>query len=179
MSTVTIRPRRDDDLPALGAALLEQQPESGYPHRDPLPEPAEQFIQRPGQEAAWVAEVDGQVAGHVCVVRATTDGSGSDAPFVEAWSDATGRPAEDLRVVSVLFVATSARGVGAGVALLRRATEHILEAGCVPCLDVLPTHDRAVEMYRRQGWREVTRQRPRWLSADAPDVIGMVLDPPR
>ena len=175
--TVTIRPRRDADLPGLGVALVEQQAPSGYPHRDPLPVPPEQFIQRPAEQAAWVAELGGEVVGHVAVGRAASDGSGGDAPFVEAWSAASGRPAEDLRVVGVLFTATSARGTGAGVALLRHATGYVLDAGCVPCLDVLPTHGRALSLYRHLGWREVTRQRPEWLDAGAPDVIGMVFDP--
>ena len=175
----SIRPRRDADLPGLAAALLEQQAHSGYPHRDPLPVPPGQFLQRPAELAAWVAEREGEVVGHVAVGAASTSPDAGDAPFVEAWSKASGRPAQDLRVVGVLFTTTAARGTGAGVALLRTATDHILGAGCIPCLDVLPTHDRAVALYRHLGWRDVTRQRPAWLAADAPDVIGMVFDPPR
>ncbi|WP_462418280.1 N-acetyltransferase family protein [Kytococcus sp. Marseille-QA3725] len=176
MSTATIRPRRDTDLPPLAVALLEQQEETGYPHQNPIPAPVESFLQRPAEVSAWVTEQDEQPVGHAAVLAVSDDPG--EAPFVDAWCEATGRTADELQVVAGLFVARPARGNGAGVMLLRHVTDQILEAGCVPCLDVLATHDRAIGLYRHLGWREVTRQRPAWLRPEAPDVIGMVLDPP-
>ncbi|WP_374928709.1 GNAT family N-acetyltransferase [Kytococcus sedentarius] len=176
---LTIRPRRDDDLPHLARTLVEQQRTSDYPHRSLDDAAALAFLQRDGEEAAWVAESGNEVVGHVAVRRVPLETGSGDEPFVKAWSGASDRPAEDLRVVGVLFVGTAARGTGAGVALLRHATGFVLDAGCVPCLDVLPTHDRALALYRHLGWREVTRQRPHWVAEGAPDVIGMVFDPPR
>ena len=67
--SATIRPRREEDLPALGEALLEQQPCSGYPHRNPLSGPTRDFIVRPRQIAAWVAELDGAPVGHIAIAH--------------------------------------------------------------------------------------------------------------
>ena len=48
-----------------------------------------------------------------------------------------------------------------------------------PCLEVLPTHPRAMRLYHATGWRVVDRLRPDWLSAavgeEGPDVLVMVL----
>lgn len=175
--TPTIRPRRTSDVPDLAAALLEQQSASGYPHRNPLPYPAEQFLQRPGITQAWVAEVDGRVAGHVAVsvpADPRTLGSG-DAAVVRAWMAAHGCRHDELGEVAIFFTATAVRGTGAGAALLATAVGSLRERGLAPCLDVVPTSTGAMRLYRRTGWQEVGRVRPGWLADDAPDVIAMVL----
>src|SRR6476620_4589134 len=59
-----IRARTPDDLPALAEVLAAQQPYSGYPQRWTLPFPAEDFIRRDGEDAAWVADLDAEVVGH-------------------------------------------------------------------------------------------------------------------
>ena len=60
---------------------------------------AEEFLVRPGEVAAWVA-VDGvAVVGHVSVTELT------GGRMAEEWHRATGRPADGLGEVSVLFVA--------------------------------------------------------------------------
>ncbi len=172
-----IRPRRPEDVPVLARALLEQQPTSGYPHRDPLPHSAEQFLQRPGILAAWVAESDGHAVGHVAISRASdpdTVGSG-DAEVVRAWMSAHDRRHDEIGEVSIFFTALSARGTGAGSALLATAVAALRERHLAPCLDVVPTSTDAMRLYRRTGWQEVGRARPSWLSDDAPDVIAMVL----
>ena len=103
--TVTIRARRDDDLPALGRALVEQQPASGYPHRAPLPMPAEDFIARPGTLSAWTAEIDGAPVGHVAALPVL------DEPAPAAWGiyvhEHTRRWAETIRAYDgYVFVLT-------------------------------------------------------------------------
>lgn len=176
-SAPTIRPRRPADVPALARALLEQQHASGYPHRDPLPYSAEQFILRPGTTAAWVAEVDGLTVGHVAISDPgdPTSLPDGDAAVVRAWMDAHRRPHDELGEVAIFFTATTARGSGAGTALLATAVAALRERGLAPCLDVVPTSTGAMQLYRRTGWQEVGRVRPGWLSDDAPDVIAMVL----
>ncbi len=170
--TLTIRPRRDDDLTALGRALVEQQSASGYPHREPLPMPAEEFIARPGSLAAWTAEVDGQPVGHIAVLPVSADGR--EPELARLWSAGHGLPAERLGEVGVYFTASHVRGTGVGSALLRTALADLADRGLAPCLDVVPT-GAAVEVYRRAGWIEVGSTRPSWLSAGAPDVIAMIL----
>lgn len=179
--TPTIRRRRPSDVPHLALALLEQQPTSGYPHRNPLPYPAEQFILRAGATHAWVAEVDGLPVGHVAVSRPGDPDSlrGGDADVVRAWTAGLGRPYDELGEVALFFTATSARGTGIGSALLATAVAALHERGLAPCLDVVPTGTGALRLYQRTGWQEVGRARPGWLADDAPDVIAMVLPDPR
>lgn len=169
---VVLRPRRPTDVPRLAELLAEQQPTSHYPLRWPLPFPVEEFLVRPGEDAAWVAEHarDG-VLGHVAVTAATGDLAGH---FAQALPD---RRVEDLAVVSVLFVALASRGLGLGGVLLDTAVAHVRAAGRVPVLDVVPTHAGALALYRGRGWREVGGFRPPWLPADRPTLLLMALDP--
>lgn len=173
----TIRPRRPADVPHLARALLEQQPTSGYPHRNPLPHPAEQFILRSGVLAAWVADVDGRPVGHIAISTppdSQTVASG-DADVVRRWMEAHHRPSDGLGEVGIFFTALSAWGTGAGTALLETAVAALRERGLAPCLDVTPTSTAAMRLYRRTGWQDVGRVRPGWLAEDAPDVIAMIL----
>ena len=167
MTGPVLRPRRDDDLPRLVTLLGEQQPVTAYPLRWPLPFPVEEFLVRPTEEAAWVVEVDGRVVGHVSVA-----GPGDElAPLITPMVGT-----HRLAMVSVLFVGLGTVGRGLGGLLLDRAVTAIRESGRVPVLDVVPTHERAVGLYRSRGWREVGRLRPAWLPEDRPDLLVMVLD---
>jgi GNAT superfamily N-acetyltransferase len=177
---VTIRARRRDDLPVLGDALLAQQPSSGYPLRDPLPFPVEEFLHRDDADAAWVAELDGRPVGHVCRTRARP---GADAAAAnDACARALGCPVEDLGWVSSLFVGLEGRGLGIGRRLLEAVVADLRRAGLGPCLEVVPAHDAALRLYTSSGWREVARVRPPWLREtlgdQGPDVRVMVLPGP-
>ncbi|MGO1165177.1 MAG: GNAT family N-acetyltransferase [Janibacter sp.] len=177
MTTAIIRPRHDTDLPPLGRALVEQQAASGYPHRHPLPMAAEEFIVRRGELAAWVAEVDGVPVGHVAISTPSDPDTldPADADVVRTWMRAHGRTPDALGEVNVFFTATAARGTGAGRDLLATAVEALGERGLAPCLDVVPTSDAALRLYRRSGWQEVGTARPGWLADDVADVIVMIL----
>lgn len=168
MTEVTIRSRRDDDLPALIDILQRQQPETEYPFHWPPSMPVEQFIRRDGEMAAWVAEVDGAVAGHVALQRVQDDELG------RMWSDAHGVPVEMLRCISVLFADRRLAGRGIGSALLRTATEEALRDGGAPVLDVVPHHLEPLNLYRRRGWLEVGRYRTEWLPEDVEPVHVMI-----
>ena len=65
-ASTVIRPRRRADIPELARLLMEQQPRTRYPFRNPLPFPVEQFLHADDAAAAWVAEHEGRVAGHAC-----------------------------------------------------------------------------------------------------------------
>ncbi len=167
---VRLRPRRLEDVPRLAALLAEQQPTSHYPLRWPLPFPVEDFLVRPGEHAAWVAEVDDVVLGHVAVTALRDD-------LADRFTAALpGRRPDDLAAVSVLFVALASRGLGVGGLLLDTAVAHVRAAGRVPVLDVVPTHTGAVALYRSRGWREVGGFRPAWLPPDRSDLLLMALD---
>jgi len=166
---VTIRERRPEDLPELEEVLSAQAPLSGYPHRWPLPFPVEEFLVRPGELGAWVAVVDGRIAGHV----ATTDVSVNW--MAEHWSAALGRPGHELGEVSILFVDHTLAGSGVGGALLELAVAEIRGLGREPVLDVVGEDTKVGLFYRRRGWVVAGHARPQWLPDGEPDVALMVL----
>lgn len=178
---ITIRPRRPEDLPALVGLLGAQQPETSYPQRWPLPYPAEEFLVRPGELAAWVAieghdgedgedEQDRQVAGHVSVTDLTAGRMASE------WVEATGLPVQGLAEVSVLFVARARHGRGIGGLLLDTALAEIRRRDLTPMLDVVGDDTDAGRFYRRRGWRTVGTARPPWLPDHRPDLAFMLLE---
>lgn len=164
--TVVVRDRRDDDVPALAVALAEQQALSQYPVRWPLPFPVEEFLVRPGEERAWVAELDGRVVGHVAVYELEGD-------LRDHFVAATGT--DDLAELAVLFVAADVIGTGVGGRLHDTAVDWIVSTGRQPVLDVVPVHARAVEVYRHRGWEAVGEVRPVWLAEDFPMLTLMTL----
>jgi len=180
LSRVTIRERRIQDIPRLVEILAEQQPQSRYPFRWPLPFPTEQFIAREHELAAFVAELDGEVVGHVCIQsvrgQAITHAHVDDS-LDRAWSAGHGRPAADLATVSSLFTALSARGHGAGGTLLDAAVAWIRAHDLAPCLDVVQRHSVALKVYEARGWICVGEARPPWLPDDEPPVLAMILLP--
>jgi GNAT superfamily N-acetyltransferase len=168
-----IRERRPDDLPVLVTLLGEQQPATSYPQRWPLPYPAEQFLVRPGELAAWVAVEDDAVVGHVSVTLL------SDGRMASEWSNATGRSADGLAEVSVLFVAGNRHGAGIGGLLLDTALAEIRRRNLGPMLDVVGEDTDAGRFYQRRGWRTVGRARPEWLPDHRPDLAFMLLEDER
>lgn len=164
---VLVRGRTPDDVPALVEVLTAQQPTSSYPLRWPLPFPVADFIVRPDEQAAWVAEVDGRVVGHVAACALDRE---LGPVFVETVGSS------DLTLVAVLFVGLDTVGQGVGARLHDAVVGWIREAGNIPVLDVVPTHDRAVQFYCHRGWREIGRARPGWLPTDQPDLTLMALD---
>lgn len=167
---LTLRPRTDDDVPALVRLLTAQQPASRYPLRWPLPFPPEDFVVRPGQAAAWVAELDDLVVGHAAVASLT---DAADPAVAGVFAAAL--PGRRCGTVSVLFVDQDRRGHGIGAALLAEAVAHVRAAGQAPVLDVVPLHGPAVAFYARRGWVQVGSARPAWLPAWAPDLLLMTL----
>ena len=85
----------------------------------------------------------------------------------------------DLTWVSALFVARGARGRGLGRRLLQRVVVDANRNGQHPCLEVLPVHPAAVNLYLSTGWRTVHQLQPVWLTSEAgaqgPGVNVMVL----
>lgn len=170
MSGSTVRPRREADLPALERLLTEQR-EAGseYPLRWPLPFPVRDFLVRPTERHAWVAEDAGGLLGHVAVTRL-----GDLGP---AFAAALGVGADEMAAVSGLFTGLRARGRGAGGLLLDTAVARVRAQGLRPVLDVVPTHAAAVGLYRSRGWLEVGSVRPAWLPDGRPDLLLMALPP--
>lgn len=178
---VRIRPRRPDDVPVLCEVLAGQQAASGYPIRWPLPFPTEQFVERPNELGAWVAEVGGAVVGHVSVQRVVVGvgllGQADQGPD-PLWAAALGCAVDDLAAVTALFVARDTQGTRVGGLLLGRAVAEIRSRGLRPCLDVQARSRRVRAMYAHLGWEEVGAFRPDWLPAGEEDEIALVLREP-
>lgn len=166
---VTIRTRTHADLPALIEVLGAQQPSSGYPHRWPLPFPVEEFVVRPAEERAWVAEAGDRVVGHVSVTTVPDDAHGA------LWSAGAGRPVTELGCVSVLFVHPDVQGGGVGGRLLDTAAAWIRSTGRTPVLDVSERDGVAHAVYLRKGWEIVGEARFDWQPADALPARLMML----
>jgi GNAT superfamily N-acetyltransferase len=164
--SVTIRERRAEDVAALAEVLAEQQAATRYPIRWPLPIPVEDFLVRPGEERAWVADLDGRVVGHVAVYEL-------GGPLRDAFAGAAGT--DEVAELAVLFVATEVIGTGIGGRLHDTAVAWIRASGRQPVLDVVPVHERAVEVYRHRGWQEIGEVRPVWLAEDFPALVLMTL----
>ena len=166
MSPLVVRERRDDDLPDWRCCSPSSSRPARYPIRWPLPIPVEEFLVRPTEERAWVAELDGRVVGHVTV-------GGLDGVLRDLFVAALGT--EGLAEVAVLFVAEDILGTGAGGRLLDTAVDWIVASGREPVLDVVPAHARAIAVYRHRGWRVLGETRPVWLADDHPSLVLMTL----
>jgi GNAT superfamily N-acetyltransferase len=142
-----IRPRREEDLERCAALLRRVHEVDRYPAiwppdtvgwlagRDPL--------------AAWVAEEDGQLLGHLSL-------HATDESRVRAqWCEALAVGVEQLAVVSRFFVSPEARGRLIGGSLINRAERHAVGQGLRPVLDVAEHNRDAIAFYERRGWRRV------------------------
>ncbi|MGL5829866.1 MAG: GNAT family N-acetyltransferase [Angustibacter sp.] len=141
-----IRPRTDDDLPALAAVLVEVHATDGYPVEgvdDPLA-----WLDLPNAIGAWTAELDGRPVGHIAL---TEPGPGDEAPHLLAQQHGS----EPTAVLGRLFVSPSARGQGLAEQLTRTAMDAATAAGRRAVLDVMLKDRSAIRLYRRLGWRAI------------------------
>ncbi|WP_416968078.1 GNAT family N-acetyltransferase [Streptomyces sp. 4F14] len=146
----TVRPRTDDDLTACAEALAEVHRHDGYPVN--WPENPGDWLTRAAGLGAWVAVLDGRIAGHVALDRGDEDDL---APGL--WGDTAA-----TAVVSRLFVAPEARGHGVGVRLMERAVAEARRRDLHPVLDVVASDSGAVALYERLGWRLLATVEQRW-----------------
>jgi GNAT superfamily N-acetyltransferase len=147
---VQLRGRHAEDLEELDAISARVHAADGYPiylpERDFI-----RFLTRPEPLAAWVAEQDGTVVGHVALNAAS--------------SPAVMRLARDvvtdggIAFAGRLLVDPSARRHAVGARLLDRARREAIARRRVPMLDVVdtPSASAAISLYQSEGWREVGR----------------------
>ncbi|MFC8129970.1 GNAT family N-acetyltransferase [Streptomyces sp. NPDC057302] len=136
-------------------ALAQVHVADGYPTNWPA-RPAD-WLAGGSVVGAWVAELEGRVAGHVALCRSAAD---DVAPAL--WSGRTGVAGEGIAVVSRLFVAPGARGHGLGAMLLERVVAEARELGLFPVLDVVTSDTSATALYERTGWRFLGTGEQRW-----------------
>ena len=95
--------------------------------------------------AAWVAERNGSILGHVALSYVQGDGAGLE------WADSLGLAPRQIAWVSRLFVDPEARRRGLGSDLLNTALEHATRLGLRPALEVAESDRAAIELYERSG----------------------------
>ncbi|WP_405777588.1 GNAT family N-acetyltransferase [Streptomyces sp. NBC_00859] len=127
--TAHVRLRRDSDLDACVRILAEVHAGDAYPLHWPA-DPAG-WLTPDGLLGAWVAELDGTVAGHAVLSAGERQGTCE---------------------VNRLYVSPAARGHRIGELLIGRLTVAARESGLRPLLDVVTTNTAAVALYERLGW---------------------------
>ncbi|MFF2195852.1 GNAT family N-acetyltransferase [Streptomyces sp. NPDC058157] len=153
--THLVRRRTDRDLDACVRVLARVHERDGYPVN--WPERPADWLRQPTLLAAWVAERDGRVAGHVGLARSTADDA---APGL--WSRREGVGNRATAVVGRLFVAPGARGRGIGALLLAQAARAARDRGLHPVLDVVASDTAAAALYERLGWELIGTAEQRW-----------------
>ncbi|MDG5806704.1 GNAT family N-acetyltransferase [Streptomyces ossamyceticus] len=151
----SVRPRTDHDLDGCTRVLAAVHERDGYPVN--WPERPHTWLTPAPLVAAWVAELDGRVVGHIGLSRADdTD----VAPGL--WAARTGVGAETTAVVNRLFVFPAARGHGIGALLVVRATAEARARALHPVLDVVESDVAAASLYERLGWHHLATLEQRW-----------------
>lgn len=165
---MSVRPRVDGDLAACVMALRSVQVSSGYPTR--WPDDPVAWLDPPGLVAAWVAERDAELVGHIALA------AGRGEPGL---ADLAGVAPDSLVLVTRLFVTPSARGLGLARTLLSVVTEHARAAGRTLGLDVIEQSGAAISLYEGLGWRFAGRARAHWRTQDGRHpTIRYYLAPP-
>jgi GNAT superfamily N-acetyltransferase len=146
---ILVRPRVDEDLPLLAAAIRSLHETDGYPQT--LPDDTVAWLRPPRQRRAWVAVSPStrEIAGHIALNVAEGD------PGVGVSSDGTGLKPDKLAVVSRLFVVAGHRRKGVAKALLDEAVNAAHADGLQPVLDVLEADRAAITLYKSAGWRSL------------------------
>ena len=150
-----IRIREAADLAACVAVLRRVYEASGYPSR--WPDDPGGWLTPRGLVAAWVAEHDGLIAGHVALVRGVR---------LECLLRATGLTPGELGGIARLYVDPAVRRQGLARALLEAATDSALAHGLQPVLDVVAEGRPAIALYERAGWQLVGTQPATWTDPD-------------
>lgn len=151
----SVRPRTGRDLGDCVRVLAAVHEHDDYPVN--WPDRPDEWLSPPSLVAAWVVEHDGRIAGHVGLSRSDETDA---APGL--WSARAGVGVDETAVVSRLFVAPSARGLGLGATLLARAVSEARRRGLHPVLDVVASDTAAAALYERLGWRLLATVEQRW-----------------
>jgi GNAT superfamily N-acetyltransferase len=142
-----IRPRSDGDWDQLIRLAREVGRVDGYPIYLP-DDDFERFLREPPSLAAWVAENDDGIAGHVALNAHCSSEIG--ALLVTA-----GIPIERAGIVARLFVGPDRRRQGTARHLLDNAAAAARGLGLIPVLDVVDDFKAAIALYRNAGWTSI------------------------
>jgi GNAT superfamily N-acetyltransferase len=193
---LAIRDRTESDLGECVRLLADVHRRDGYPMH--WPADPRHWLDPPEIFAAWVATLDGQVAGHVALSAtsrgdaapqllglsdpgATGGGGGAAGGGAAGGATAGGGTAGGgtagggeladggdaaggggVAMLSRLFVSGSARGYGAGRALIHQAMRAAHERGQHLLLDVHSANTSAIALYERLGWNFLGATHAQW-----------------
>jgi GNAT superfamily N-acetyltransferase len=153
MLAVLIRAKTEADTAGCVDLLLQVHRQDSYPlHLAPQEVPG--FLAGEHEEAAWVAERDGRIVGHVALHCPPED------PTLTVAAGATGQPTDALALVSRLFVAPDLRRTGLGRVLLRHAAGQARAFGQRAVLDVGQALAPPIALYESEGWNRVGELHP-------------------
>jgi GNAT superfamily N-acetyltransferase len=139
-----VRTRADTDVAGCVELLERVHRSDGYPLK--WPDDPAAFVTSPEEVGAWVAEINGGIAGHVALHGVAME------PWFALASEATGLGATGLAVVSRLFVSPTARRAGVATALLAQAVAAAYQRGQRAVLDVGANLTGSVALYESAGW---------------------------
>ncbi|MFE0675581.1 GNAT family N-acetyltransferase [Streptomyces sp. NPDC058867] len=166
MESVIVRPFEDADLADAASALVEVHSTDEYPVEG-VDHP-EAWLRSADVIAAWVSEIDGNVVGHVAVMRP----HGEDA--VSMWMQQSSDTEDQIAVLARLFVVKAARKHAAGEQLMKAAMSYGRKHGLRLVLDVMTKDAAAIRLYERLGWREIGRAPHRYGSGQSIDAVCYV-----
>lgn len=147
--TLTIRPRREEDLPSLASTLVRVHAVDGYPVEG-VADP-EAWLRHPHEIQSWTAADDDGPIGQVTLTRAQPE---DDAAV--AWHKYTGGDIERLAIAARLFVDPDHRGSGAGHLLMETARDFARSHGLAIALDVVLKDRAAIRLYERLGAERIS-----------------------
>lgn len=166
MESVIVRPFEDADSADAASALVEVHSTDGYPVEGV--EHPEAWLRSADVIAAWVSELDGNVVGHVAIMRP----HGEDA--VSMWMQQSGDTEDQIAVLARLFVVKAARKHAAGEQLMKAAMSYGRKYGLRLVLDVMTKDAAAIRLYERLGWREIGRAPHHYGSGKSIDAVCYV-----
>ncbi|MEE1749134.1 GNAT family N-acetyltransferase [Streptomyces sp. JV184] len=148
MPKAVVRPRKTHDLSEAATILTAVHELDGYPVEGV--EDPQAWLSPEGLLAAWVAELDGRVVGHVAI--------NSPQPEEEParlWREKSGEYDSHIGVLARLFVAREARKEAVGKRLMEAATAYARERQLRLVLEVLTKDAAAIRLYERLGWQRI------------------------
>lgn len=146
--TVTIRPRREEDIPALAAVLVRVHELDGYPVEG-VADP-EGWLRHDNELQSWTAIEDGEAVGQITLTSATPEDE-----TTRVWRNHTGGDIQRLAIPARLFVDIDHRAGGTGRRLMEAALDLAQERGLSVAFDVMLKDRAAIRLYERLGAKRI------------------------
>ncbi|MFC9202541.1 GNAT family N-acetyltransferase [[Kitasatospora] papulosa] len=148
MPQAIVRPRETSDLAEAATVLTAVHESDGYPVEGV--EDPQAWLSPTGLLAAWVAEVDEHVVGHVAI---NSPQPGEDV--ARLWREKSGADDSQIAVLARLFVFSEVRKGSVGKRLMDAATAYARAKGLRLVLEVLTKDAAAIRLYERLGWQQI------------------------